>query len=359
MVLASMQATDEPDNGIEPATSPTCQPCLATPSYDRENDDAETAAIRWASLFPGVGIGDWGFKQAFGSDPLFVVNRRDDPDCMETYHNQLFPRERVPRFYQDTCPKNMELDVVTVLCPCSGLSSLNNSRGANKLGGDAPQNLMMSESLEFALAVLAPAVLIGENGEKLATATGRKVVDALTEIGRVHGYSATFFSTCTTLHGVPQRRRRTFYLFWKSRHAPMLRWTAKETPSLEDYLRSVSSQATMQDVFVNHAWHGTKPTGYAPYSLLLSRLEKRHGDNLEEGGPPCGRTVMRHLYRLGLVTETIDTLGDGTDDRSKRLLERYAIRWAVSNPISLVDLFFAGSLLGMNLPTYQQTSRQL
>ena len=115
--LASMQATqtrsqapnpcvpifDEPDNGIEPAPSgddpmlkpnscseldvgenfcgcaggasslercsPRCESCLASPSYDQENDNAETAAIRWTSLFPGVGIGDWGYKQASALTP--------------------------------------------------------------------------------------------------------------------------------------------------------------------------------------------------------------------------------------------------------------------------------------------------
>ena len=110
----------------------------------------------------------------------------------------------------------------------------------------------------------------------------------------------------------------------KDDRAPILRWTQKVLPSLEDYLELIGGQATMQEVFVNNVWHGsTKPTGYAPYSFLLRQLKKSHGDKLEEGGPAGGRTVLKHLARLSLVTEALNTLEDEIDDKTKMLLERY------------------------------------
>ena len=29
--------------------------------------------VKWASMWPGIGCGEWGYKQAFGSDPSFII----------------------------------------------------------------------------------------------------------------------------------------------------------------------------------------------------------------------------------------------------------------------------------------------
>ena len=114
-MLASIQATEN----LVPEMSETTSSGLMTNPFYQSDDDTEeeeadkeardaveqTAAIRWASVFPGVGIGDWGYKQAFGSDPLFFVKKPKEPKCKDRYLNQLFPRERVPRFDMETCPQ--------------------------------------------------------------------------------------------------------------------------------------------------------------------------------------------------------------------------------------------------------------
>ena len=61
----------------------------------------------------------------------------------------------------------------------------------------------------------------------------------------------------------------------------------------------------------------------ATEKMLLRHLKKSHGDKLEEGGPAGGRTVLKHLARLSLVTEALNTLEDEIDDKTKMLLERY------------------------------------
>ena len=112
-------------------------------------------------------------------------------------------------------------------------------------------------------------------------------------------------------------------MFCKDDRASILRWTRKVMPRLEDYLELIGGQATMQEVFLNHAWHGSKPTRYAPYSFLLRHLKKNHGDRLEDRGPAGGRTVLKHLSRLSLVTEALE---DDLDDESIRLLKRYEMK---------------------------------
>ena len=194
-------------------------------SSDDGSDNCEVEThppVKWASMWPGIGCAEWGYKQAFGSDPSFIIpNPGKDGEKCEKHLEQLFPASRVDRFTQETCPRQ-RLDVMTVMCPCSGLSGLNNSKGDMKAGEDAVQNEFMVDTLTFLLGELGPKVVLGENAEKLNTPMGAKVKARMVDVGRAHGYSASFFSTCTSLHGIPQRRRRTFYLFWQAEFAPLL-----------------------------------------------------------------------------------------------------------------------------------------
>ena len=278
--------------------------------------------VKWASMWPGIGCGEWGYKQAFGSDPSFIIpSPTNDGDVCERYLEQLFPASRVGRYTQETCPRQ-KLDVMTVMCPCSGLSGMNNSTGAMKAGEDAKQNEHMVDTLKFILRELAPKVVLGENAERLNTETGAKIKARMVEVGREHGYSATFFSTCTTRHGIPQRRRRTFYLFWEAENAPILEWKNTQPVALGQYLAMVRQNASLQDTFVNDSRLGMKPTDFPLYKFLLERLNKQHGDKLEVNGPPCGRKVLGHLARLGLLQEALASLGDVLGDWPRYLLLR-------------------------------------
>ena len=50
---------------------------------------------------------------------------------------------------------------------------------------------------------------------------------ALQQIGRTLGYSFSLIKTSTELHGIPQRRIRTFYFFWQSPTVPMLQYQTR------------------------------------------------------------------------------------------------------------------------------------
>ena len=191
-----------------------------------------------------------------------------------------------------------------------------------KAGEDALQNDFMVDTLIFILGELAPKVVLGENAEKLNTKMGMKVKARMVDVGKAHGYSASFFSTCTSLHGIPQRRRRTFYMFWQAENAPLLEWKITEPVALGTYLAMVGQNASMQDIFVNGSRLGKKPTDYLLYKFLLESLDKQHGDKLEDGGPPCGRKVLGHLKHHGLCQDAQDALGDVLDDWTRRNLSK-------------------------------------
>ena len=57
------------------------------------HDLVQDRPIAWASMYPGAGGGDFGYKQAFGSEPRFFITAQDSPH--EKYLPHLFPSVRV------------------------------------------------------------------------------------------------------------------------------------------------------------------------------------------------------------------------------------------------------------------------
>ena len=140
-----------------------------------------------------------------------------------------------------------KLDFANAIPPCSGLSMSGNlAKGAR---GSSPVNDWMYKSAEFMLGTLRPTVYVFENAPTLYTDVGGPVRSQLMEIARYNGYAATFYKTDTLLHGIPQRRPRTYTIFHKGNYAPILNYFQKETPSVAEYLKSIPEKATMQDVY--------------------------------------------------------------------------------------------------------------
>ena len=50
------------------------------------------------------------------------------------------------------------------------------------------------------------------------------------EIGQSHGYSLSLMKTNTELHGIPQRRIRCFYFYWRSPTVPLLPYIKIQKP---------------------------------------------------------------------------------------------------------------------------------
>ena len=97
----------------------------------------------------------------------------------------------------------------------------------------------MFESSDFVLSNIRPKVLWGENAPGLFTSVGEQVLVGLRELGRRHGYSFSVVKTNTELHGIPQKRVRTFYFFWSSNTVPFLNWMKRERKDLWSYLSEI------------------------------------------------------------------------------------------------------------------------
>ena len=165
----------------------------------------------------------------------------------------------------------LQVDFINSVCPCAGLSMLNTSTAAGTAqkhreptvlvmcpntshfsspqgrngvltarqtsGCWTPLHLCWQGSgprsdfhnIPSPLIHLFQQVLWGENAPGLFTQIGEGVVNKLKQIGRTFGYSFSLIKTSTELHGIPQRRIRTFYFFWQSPTVPMLQYQKRST----------------------------------------------------------------------------------------------------------------------------------
>jgi site-specific DNA-cytosine methylase len=108
----------------------------------------------------------------------------------------------------DHSPKSV--DFVQSVCPCAGLSSLSTTSS-----GDSAVNEWLYTSARYVLGNVKPTVFWGENAPRLYSPMGRKVADTLFKIGKENGYTFSIYYTESRLHGLSQKRPRTFYFFTK------------------------------------------------------------------------------------------------------------------------------------------------
>jgi len=139
------------------------------------------------------------------------------------------------------------LDIVHGVLPCAGLSMSGNlKKGARS---NSPVNDWMLKATEFVMSALTPKVYVFENAPTLFTDIGKPVRNQLMELAIKHGYAITFYKTDTLLHGIPQRRPRTYVIMVKGLNSPVLNYENIQTPSVEEYLKLIPTNASGKDMY--------------------------------------------------------------------------------------------------------------
>lgn len=116
-------------------------------------------------------------------------------------------------------PDYSDIDFVSSVCPCAGMSMMSSTRSA-----DSETNNWLYKAADYILGKIQPKVYFGENAPGLYSDTNIKVANKLREYANKYGYSFTIYKTDTRLHGIPQRRVRTFFFFWKGDHCPEMEY---------------------------------------------------------------------------------------------------------------------------------------
>lgn len=202
--------------------------------------------MKWISIIPLIGGMSLGAKEALGTLPEVILSYKpfklNDLFILKywNYDNYHVIND------DNVLPHNLELnniDIVNAVCPCAGLSMLNSSN----MGSDAPQNIWLYKTAEIILRDVKPQVFLGENAPGLFTNLGAGVVDNLRSVGKQYGYTFSMYKTDNSSHGVPQKRIRTFYFFWKGDKTPLLPWVDKPTENLIDFLSLIPENSLYHD----------------------------------------------------------------------------------------------------------------
>lgn len=139
-----------------------------------------------------------------------------------------------------------QVDIVGATCPCAGLSSLSVTSSS-----DSAMNDWMYKTAEYVLEEIRPKVFWGENAPRLFTNHGKKVADRLYEIGRKNGYTLNLYFTKSVLHGLSQKRPRTFYFFTKGDKTPIFDYYRKPAQDIDEILQMEISPSDPMNILVN------------------------------------------------------------------------------------------------------------
>ena len=112
-----------------------------------DKDKTDEMKIKWISFVPQIGGSAIGCKKATGVSPIttlsysaFDKNDRHLRAYWDKVPHLNMDKEEDVRDFRRLCA-GQEIDFVTTICPCAGLSRLGKSRGS-----DAEQNYWMMEA---------------------------------------------------------------------------------------------------------------------------------------------------------------------------------------------------------------------
>lgn len=202
-------------------------------------------------------------------------------------------------------------DFISALCPCAGLSTL--GTGTPEMREAA--NSWMFKTAEHVLGTLKPRVFWGENAPGMYNSTrGESVRQRLKAMAEKHGYTMSFYFTSTHLHGVPQRRHRTFYFFWREQgRAPVLPYFFKQAPTWGEYMSQIPAGATQHDDDKERAYK----------QLRMTRFAKFAHAQFGEDFPDFIRSRMRELNKTMWTVQDFVLRDSGAPERPKQMRDWY------------------------------------
>lgn len=276
--------------------------------------------IKWGTMVPLIGGSAIGCAQATGTLPQFHLSfdgfENNDAGILNYWKDRDIPYYHID---SDDVPLSDDrfqgIDFVNSVCPCAALARLNTSKG-DKAGGNAPQNQWMYKSAEFVLSNIKPTVYWGENAPALNMEAGKPVVKNLIEIGKKHGYSFSIYKTSTLLHGLPQKRERCFYFFWKGDKIPVLRWFDRERKTYKQFILDIDKKLSLMDEFLPNF---DIPVTYSiPFKFLLDRSGMSYEEFIDSYSKPNAVvSIINIIRRYGLIDELIEYTKENYPDLKK------------------------------------------
>lgn len=267
--------------------------------------------MNWIAIQPLTGGMVIGAKEAIGCWPKAVISSGafNDTHLFEYMKKHKAPTEIIMMdgdYKEFASPQDEEkfnkikdVDIVLGVPVCSGLSMANSSCAGDKARGScAVQNDNMYNIASLAFNRLKPKVFIFENAPTLYSKLGEGVAKKLELMSEKVDYAMTLVKTDTYLHGIPQHRKRTFGIFWKSKFAPIMEYQNIRPKKLAKYLEEIPEDATHQEAFTDKIFYNTI------YNFAVEKYTKDkediRNDMVKEG--------INTLYKLIIKRGHLDEL---------------------------------------------------
>jgi len=286
--------------------------------------------IKYSSIVPLIGGMTIANKQLLEEDPAFFLSypafASNDAHAVNYFQQTPYiVIDPESNLLPEDNPVFDDVDFVSAVCPCAGLSMLNSNNGASTKarGSDAEQNEWMYKSARIILEQVRPKVFWGENAPGLYTNMGFGVVEKLKKIGEDSGYSMSLIKTDTYLHGIPQHRIRTFYFFWRDSEAPLLNYYKRESPHLKEYLAQIPADATFMD-----KGFGLGKTDDNPWVQFL----KYKNYSMQDAIAHPAKTILGVIWGNGWVDDAIEW-GEKNSRDVHRLMSRAKEKFADSKGV--------------------------
>ena len=205
--------------------------------------------ISFAPLIPLIGGFPLGAEVALGKPPKAIYSYKGFDSNDSHYVN----------YQQNTLNRNIEykdisvsddhdsVDIVVCTPPCAGLSSFNASKNPESRGAGCAKNDWMYISITDAIEKLSAKVVLVENAPALYTKKGEPVASKIYEIAKEHGYSLTLYKTSTMFHGIPQNRKRTFAILWKSSVSPYIEYYNRDRLEFDEFVNNYKTNTINLD----------------------------------------------------------------------------------------------------------------
>ena len=271
--------------------------------------------MRHVGMIPLIGGEILASDEVYGTTPEYILSYSgfggNEKHLLNYYKEQ---GHDIPYYVLDedgtVVPKGNHIDVVSIVCPCAGLSSYH-----NKAGEDNPNNQWMEKSSEYILETIKPSVYWGENAPALAGKVGTFMKEKLFNIGQKNGYNMSIYLTKSLQHGGPQYRKRTFYFFWNKEKfdnkIPVFKYYNKPRPTIEDLIGGVNSN------FQNEVLNKKIPSKDDPYYRFMLEVakggisHKEYVDSLtEEKSVNVESKLIKSGYTYLEIAQWMDGFGE-------------------------------------------------
>jgi len=234
-------------------------------------------SYNWGAIVPLIGGLTVGNYQATKQKPNFFISfdafKDNDAHILNYFGKDCTYISGTPEninIDEIDLPDYGDVDFMSTTCPCAGLSSLN----SGNRGSDAPQNDWMLLTANLVLSKIKPKVFFGENAPALFTKSGEGVKNKLIEVGKKYGYTFSIIKTDSRLHGLPQRRQRTFYFFWRDTNPPIFKHIERPYTPLIEYLRDIPKDATYQNLYSNNDYSSNLLVAWINENQIANDIKK-------------------------------------------------------------------------------------